>query len=234
MRKAVLLLYFAVVFVAVSCTPSGVEETSVITEAYVPCNGDLIFLTADESEFSDAIATATAQTDELQFVHVAVIAVDDGVASVIEATAKHGVSETPYFEYIKPLHRENRGVAAVIKRITEDIPMELSVQRVKECLGQGYNWTFMPTPGKKYCSELVYECFLRPDGSHIFTAKPMNFLDPNGNMPAFWTNIFSALGLDVPQGQPGTNPNDMSKEPCLREVYRYFTSTVSQIYTDAQ
>ena len=73
-----------------------------------------------------------------------------------------------------------------------------------------------------YCSELIYESFLRRDGSHLFTAIPMSFRDKDGNMPSFWVELFKGLGMDVPEGEPGTNPNDMSKDPVLRLVHRYF------------
>lgn len=40
----------------------------------------------------------------------------------------------------------------------------------------------------------------------------MNFLDENGVMPEFWTRLFEKLGVAVPQGVPGTNPNDMARD----------------------
>lgn len=79
-----------------------------------------------------------------------------------------------------------------------------------------------------YCSELVYESFLRRDGSHLFTAIPMNFRDKDGNMPEFWTGLFAGLGRDVPEGEPGTNPNDMSRDPALQLVFRYFGDKIQQ------
>lgn len=73
-----------------------------------------------------------------------------------------------------------------------------------------------------YCSELIYESFLRRDGTHVFTAIPMSFRDKDGNMPEFWTELFKGLEMDVPEGEPGTNPNEMSKDAALKPVHRYF------------
>ena len=58
----------------------------------------------------------------------------------------------------------------------------------------------------------------RPDGSCLFEEKPMNFLAPDGTMPAYWQSLFDGMGLPVPQGTPGTNPQDLSASPLLVTV----------------
>ena len=50
----------------------------------------------------------------------------------------------------------------------------------------------------------------------------MNFRAADGTMPAFWTELFEKLGEPIPEGVPGTNPNDMAREGVLTEVGRYF------------
>ena len=85
-----------------------------------------------------------------------------------------------------------------------------------------YDYSFRPDNGKFYCSELVWECYRTSDGSPIFTAHPMNFRAEDGTLPQFWTELFARRGESVPEGVPGTNPNDMSQERTLREVYRWF------------
>lgn len=69
-----------------------------------------------------------------------------------------------------------------------------------------------------YCSELVYESYLDDNGEHIFLARPMNFRAPDGSMPQFWVELYDALGCPVPEGVPGTNPNDMYMSPVLKPV----------------
>ena len=46
----------------------------------------------------------------------------------------------------------------------------------------------------------------------------MNFRGPDGNFPNFWLNLFAKLGKPVPQGRPGTNPDDMVSNPILEEI----------------
>lgn len=50
----------------------------------------------------------------------------------------------------------------------------------------------------------------------------MSFRDAEGQMPAFWVELFAKLGETVPEGVPGTNPNDLSRDEQLVEVHRYF------------
>ena len=89
-------------------------------------------------------------------------------------------------------------------------------------LGLPYDCSFRPDNGKLYCSELVWESYRTPDGRRRFPARPMNFRAADGSMPAFWTELFERLGEAIPEGEPGTNPNDMAHDPQLYEVGRWF------------
>ena len=50
----------------------------------------------------------------------------------------------------------------------------------------------------------------------------MNFRAADGTLPQFWTELFARRGEAVPEGVPGTNPNDMAREAALEEVFRWF------------
>ena len=89
-------------------------------------------------------------------------------------------------------------------------------------MGQHYDYSFQPDNGKLYCSELVWESYLAPDGSRIFPARPMNFRAADGSMPPFWSELFAKLGEEIPENVPGTNPNDMARDTALTEVFRWF------------
>lgn len=106
-------------------------------------------------------------------------------------------------------------------RIDCDFSAKEAVQRAESMLGLPYDWSYLPDNNKLYCSELIYESYLTPSGGHIFQSRPMNFLSPDGTFPQFWTDLFSTLGEEIPQGTPGTNPNDLAHESCLVEVHRY-------------
>lgn len=203
-------------------TPIADRDTM---RGYIPCRGDLVFTTStDESPHTDAIAGATA-TDRsaVTFTHVGILDIQDGEPCVIEATSKtDGVTFTPWSEFISMAGRVSGRPGIVIKRIIGSYDIETAVENARKQQGVPYDWAYMPDNGKFYCSELVYECYRKSDGKPLFTAKPMNFRTPDGKMPEFWTNLFKKLGQPIPEGVPGTNPNDMSMSPVLEEVYRFF------------
>ena len=37
----------------------------------------------------------------------------------------------------------------------------------------------------------------------------MSFRDSKGELPLYWEQLFASLGVPVPEGLPGTNPQDM-------------------------
>lgn len=175
-----------------------------------PQTGDLIFFTGGSSSMDDAISSSTGDG----FVHVAIVEVDsEGTVWLIDATPQKGVSR----EKLETKLLEEKG-KAVLMRLKDSSGVAASVQRAKGLIGSSYDFTFLPDNDAYYCSELVYECFLRPDGSHIFSCQPMNFLNSEGNLPEYWKELFEKLQMDVPQGLPGTNPEDLSRSTTLRST----------------
>lgn len=173
-----------------------------------PQTGDLIFFTGGSSSMDDAISSSTGDG----FVHVAIVEVDsEGTAWLIDATPQKGVNR----EKLETKLLEEKG-KAVLMRLKDSTGVATSVQRAKGLIGSPYDFAFLPDNDAYYCSELVYECFLRPDGSHIFSCQPMNFLDSEGNLPEYWKELFEKLQMDIPQGLPGTNPEDLSRSTTLR------------------
>ena len=112
--------------------------------------------------------------------------------------------------------------AAVAMRLRDTAGLAASLRRAFGFLGLPYDCSFRPDNGKLYCSELVWESYRTPDGRRRFPARPMNFRAADGSMPAFWTELFERLGEAIPEGEPGTNPNDMAHDPQLYEVGRWF------------
>lgn len=180
----------------------------------------MLFVVASRGNFQEAIVEATAQNDSLKFSHVAIVAVKDGKPYVVEASSRGGVKRSGWNAFLSTVG--NGKPAIVVKRVvSEDFSAADALARAESHLGEAYDWSFYPDNGKMYCSELVYESYLLPDGSPLFTARPMNFRAADGSMPAFWTDLFEKLGEVIPEGIPGTNPNDLAKEPVLVEVTRW-------------
>jgi hypothetical protein len=72
-----------------------------------------------------------------------------------------------------------------------------------------------------YCSELVVDMFkFANKNTEFFPENPMSFRDhETGLVHPTWTRYYSYYGMNVPEGEPGSNPGDMSKDSRL-EIYK--------------
>lgn len=174
--------------------------------------GDLLFVGSSEEAGSmdEAIVAATGN-----LTHVAIIQVDEaGMPWVVDATPKRGVSRSP----LDSLVQANPDAVFLVKRLKDTTGVSRFVKNALRFLGDPYDPTFLPDNGAYYCSELVREAYRRQDGSYLFDEKPMNFLSPDGSLTPYWEDLFGRLDMPVPQDVPGTNPQDMSQSPLLRDV----------------
>lgn len=194
-------------------------------------NGDLLFQTEGESALSKAISSSTGKagvqeegvTPDVSFAHVAILWIAGDSLKVIEASPNEGVRITTLEDFLADSPKIGGSPGVVVKRLQcEETLKQKGVKRALEHLGEPYDWYYLPGNGMMYCSELVFESYLAEDGSHLFHSNPMNFRNSDGTMPDYWVTLYQELGVDIPEGLPGTNPNDMSKESGLLEIYRYF------------
>ncbi len=193
--------------------------------------GDLLFQ-CGTGTMTEAIVDATGRSERLNFTHVGIVLhartsgsyPRQGCAtdSVLEATTEGGVRIVPLEKFLARSARIDDRPAIVAMRLRDTTGVAASVARARKALGASYDYSFRPDNGRYYCSELVYETYLRPDGTHCFTARPMNFRASDGTMPRYWQELFERLGEPIPEGLPGTNPNDLSQESSLYEIRRWF------------
>lgn len=183
--------------------------------------GDLLFVgyreDARDSVMAGAIAAATGGSS-VNFVHVAIVEVTEDTTWIVDASTERGVARHTLEDFMRGFS-EGSGSEPVfaLARLKGESRRALQgyVENAKSHIGLPYDYHFLPDNGQYYCSELVYDSFVRRDGSHIFHSAPMNFLDKDGNMPQYWTLLFEKLGEEVPQGVPGTNPQDLYAEKSL-------------------
>ena len=192
--------------------------------------GDLLFVVNGQG---NNITDVTDGVDGLGIDHIAVFS--DG--NVIEAIPEYGVVENPLDSFLVRLSDRE---SVLVGRI-EGLDVEESVTNARKFLGKPYDDIFMPSDSAIYCSELVQKSFVFKDGlkerdqnvkevdskatgsgtkHFVFGTIPMSFHDSTGRVTEFWTKFYSARGLAVPEGEPGTNPGQLSRDPNVKILGR--------------
>ena len=189
-------------------------------------SGDLVFVSIPEDydlnadSMSGAIASSTSDGAAQMKIHVAILEVQGDSTWIIDATIKHGVDRHPLDTFLVDFTLRD-GSLPLFEVMRTDADAEQAAQFVenaKAYLGQPYDVHFLPDNGAMYCSELVYNAYVTADGKHLFSEVPMNWRDESGEIPVYWQELFGLLGEEVPQGVPGTNPQEMAGESCLTKV----------------
>lgn len=180
-------------------------------------HGDLLFNitdTTNASEFAKSIVGSTRGIDQMKVSHVAIVCKEEGGTYVLEATAKHGVWMTPISCYFEEADKDSEGKPMVlIGRITNpDADLNTSVKKAKAFIGLKYDFTFDPSDEEMYCSELVQKSYVTTEGKLIFPTIPMSFHDEDGKILPYWINYYLKRNLDVPEGEPGSNPGQISRD----------------------
>ena len=211
-------LLFVVVLTAAILPSCRREKTDTLR------TGDLVFVgipmgySPDEGSMDEAITSATG-SDSLNLIHVAIADVDSEGKWIIDATIKRGIDRHPLDTFITDFTlRDGSLPTFIVKRLKDPSNASEYVENCKKFLGLPYDLHFMPDNDSLYCSELVRDGYVGPDGEYVFETEPMNFKDSEGEFPLYWRQLFELLHAPIPQGIPGTNPQSMSQSPALETV----------------
>ena len=187
-------------------------------------NGDLIFVglpaayDAATGTMDDAILSSTGEEGAVNLIHVAIAEVKADSVWIIDATIRHGVDRHPLDTFLTDFTLGDGSYPEFIVKRVKGVDANAAVERAKTFCGRGYDVRFLPDNEELYCSELVQLSYLDASGDPVFASEPMNWLAPDGSMPPYWEWLFGQLGMEVPQGLPGTNPQRMAESGCLVEV----------------
>ncbi|MBO4476029.1 MAG: hypothetical protein J5737_04865 [Bacteroidales bacterium] len=212
MKRTLLTLFL--MFLALSCS----RNLSSLQ------NGDLVFVglplgyDAETGSVDEAIASATGEDGLLNLIHVAIAEVKADSIWIIDATIAHGVDRHPLDTFLRDFTLPDGSYPEFIVKRVKGVDADAAVERAKSFCGRAYDVRFLPDNEELYCSELVQRSYLDAAGMPVFESEPMNFNAPDGTMPPYWEWLFGQLGMEVPQGLPGTNPQRMSKADCLVDV----------------
>lgn len=161
-------------------------------------SGDLLFHIASQG---NAITDVTPGMID----HVAIVMSPD---SVIEAVGK-GVKTTP----IDSLRQQDGHY--LVGRV-KGIDSKQSIANAKHYLGRPYDRLYLPDNDAIYCSELVQFSFVNKHGNRLFSPIPMSFHDASGRITDYWIQFYAKHNMEVPEGEPGTNPGELSQRKEIR------------------
>jgi hypothetical protein len=219
-RKSAVVL-FAVGLLLVGCRINTPDKGT----DFLLQPGDLLFQDLDGSPLCDAIEKVTTGYHGADFTHVGIAAKDaDGNFVVIEATQK-GVVATRLKSFLDKSCDKSAKPKVAVGRLKPTyrhlIPSAL--KQAVALKGKPYDKLFVIGNDAWYCSELVYEIFLRANNNTpLFQLQPMTFIDPDtGKIFDVWKDYFAELAVPVPQGRPGINPGGISRSKVLTIVHTY-------------
>jgi len=180
-------------------------------------SGDLVFRSTSAGGISDAINSVTKNSQQISYSHMGICIVENNNIWVYHAAPAKGVCKELLEDFCRP--------DTAFTYTTDLYRLDISIQSLKEIktkldnyLGQPYDSTYIINNEGYYCSEFIYDVF---KNNEIFKLNTMTFKDPlTGLFHDGWIEHYKNLGIEIPEGQPGCNPNDMSKNKKLKFITR--------------
>ena len=205
MRKPIVLILIGMfAFCCMGAQKGSLRDYNKLTE------GDLLFCVAENG---NNITDVTQGSDGQKIDHVAIAHRQEGRWYALEAVHR-GVCLTPMDSFLV------RRSFVIHAQLRDTVGVGVSVRRALRFLGRPYDFNFMPDDSAFYCSELVQKCYRDCKGRLIFQPIPMSFHDKTGKVTAYWKDYYARQGLRVPEGEPGSNPGDLSRNKAVRILGR--------------
>lgn len=185
--------------------------------------GDLLFQDLVGSG-ADAIEAVTPGYHGAEVSHMAMYTRVGHHPYVIEAFPPE-VRLTPLPVFLRrALDDQNRPRVFVGRLIEKYRPLVPgAVKKALELRGLPYDAVYLTGEDAYYCSELIVDAFkYANNGIALFPEHPMSFRDPaTGEILDYWKRYYAHFGREVPDGQPGSNPGEISMSDKLEIVHRY-------------
>lgn len=180
-------------------------------------DGDLLFVTAANTGLSAAINDATAAAEGPGYDHVALLAHDHATTVVLHAD-EQGSREQSLSDFLADTEARKRQVVVYRLRAAGSDTVADAIAQARRMLGKPYNHLYVLNEASYYCSDFIERAFR---AHRVFALQPMRFRNPdNGQIAPYWIDFYRQHGMAVPEGQPGSNPNDLAASPALRRIGR--------------
>ena len=182
---------------------ASVSEVRILKKAELK-KGDLLFHVPTKS---NAITDVTpGMTD-----HVAIFLGGDSVVEAVGRgvviTLLDSLCRQEGFYFIGRIHKRK-------------FNRKKSLRNALSYVGRQYDWLYLSDNDDIYCSELVTISYVDRKGKPLFALIPMSFHDASGRITEYWQEFYKRHNMEVPEGQPGSNPAELSQRPIIRIIGR--------------
>ncbi|NSZ03172.1 hypothetical protein G6M70_11280 [Agrobacterium tumefaciens] len=181
--------------------------------------GDLIFTFIGSDD--NAISAVTEGFRGGRVNHMGAVVSSGSTLSVLEAYPPK-VQLAELDEFIRRSHDATGQPRYMLGRLDEP-----NGRLIKKAISYGlkqrnvpYDYRYLTDQVALYCSELIVDMFkFANDGKEFFLETPMSFRDIfTGEPHPVWVAYYAQFGMDVPTGEPGSNPGAISLDGRL-EIY---------------
>ena len=178
-------------------------------------SGDLLFQKMNCGELCDAIHAVTEGYQGNDFSHLGLVVIVNDSIFIIEA-AGNAVRKVTLEQFSKNTET-TMFIGRVKSKYQKLIPQVISF--AKQQIGIPYDDDYLYDNGKYYCSELIYDAFLKANGKPFFELQPMTFKQPESKefFPA-WIEYYQNIKVEIPEGELGCNPGGISTSDKIKIV----------------
>ncbi|MCG8581637.1 MAG: hypothetical protein MI866_17055 [Bacteroidales bacterium] len=179
--------------------------------------GDILFRGRLNGSLSQAIDAVTQTGMEHHYTHMGILELINDTVWVYHAAPVKGVCK----ELLADFCLQNEDSIVVGHFRIKDGSKEMfnnALEIARQHVGQAYNYSYVMEDEGFYCSEYIYHLF---EQDSVFKLNPMTFIDPkSGQFHSGWVKHYNDLGIEIPEGQPGCNPNGMAASENLEFLGR--------------
>lgn len=196
---------FILITLLVSCSNSSLKIQT----------GDIVFRSVTNSELSEAINEVTQTAKKSNYTHIGVCEVVNNIVYVFHSDSDTGVVKETIEAFYTSKKNDYSADLFRIKNISNN-QLQHALKNAKKHVGKPYNFTYILEDEGFYCSEYIYEIF---KNDTVFKLEPMTFKDPKTKtFHEGWISHYNKLGIPIPEGKLGCNPNGMANSDRLEYI----------------
>ena len=185
--------------------------------------GDILFQDLDSSPLCDAIELVTPGYKNANLSHIGIVVKTGSSINeirILEAIPNH-VKTTRIDSFLNRSFDKRKNPKVIVGRLKEEYRHTIleAINFLTKKIGEKYDDAFLLNNDSYYCSELIYEAFLKDS---IFELNNMTFLNPqNNDTLEVWKEYYNKLETSIPQNEKGINPGIMSLSEKIEIIHYY-------------